>query len=323
MPIEISEFRIPSGREGCRLFLRNKRLPDAIGVPLLCVHGATYASTITFDYAIDGTSWMDWLARRGFDVWCIDLLGYGASDRPPEMALPPDANAPLVDTEEAVADVHRAIDHVLAQTGHARLDLLGYSWGTAICGQAAGDAPEQVRRLVLSGALWLLERAPKTLVPDGLGAFRLVAAEATLERWTQGLSGEQIACIGPRTRREAWATAAVASDPDSAALDPPQLRAPAGVVKDALTRWLQGVAPYDPGRICAPTLVVVGEWDQETTPAQGRAVFDRLSAAASRRYTLIGRGTHSLLLEDQRGDLYRVVADFLREGDRSDPAFMP
>ncbi|HSG89252.1 MAG TPA: alpha/beta fold hydrolase, partial [Pseudomonadales bacterium] len=82
MQIEVAQHMIPSGRPGSRLYLRNKRTSQCTGVPLLCVHGATYPSTVTFDYAIDGESWMDWLARRGFDVWCVDLLGYGRSDRP-------------------------------------------------------------------------------------------------------------------------------------------------------------------------------------------------------------------------------------------------
>ncbi|HSG92037.1 MAG TPA: alpha/beta fold hydrolase, partial [Pseudomonadales bacterium] len=275
----------------------------------------TYPSTVTFDYAIDGESWMDWLARRGFDVWCVDLLGYGRSDRPAEMSRAPEDNAPIVDTDEAVADVHRAVAHVLAETGSARLDLLGYSWGTAICGRAAGEAPEQVRRLALSGALWLLDRRPQISVPATLGAYRFVTADATIERWTAALTDAQMDAIGTREAREAWAQAAVASDPDSTNLAAPALRAPTGVVKDALTRWMQGEAPYDPGRIEAPTLIVVGEWDQETTPAQGVAVFERLTASPARRYTVIGAGTHSLLLESQRWQLFEVVAAFLRETD--------
>jgi pimeloyl-ACP methyl ester carboxylesterase len=202
---------------------------------------------------------------------------------------------------------------VLDATDSARLDLLGYSWGTAICGRAAGEVPDRVRRLALSGALWVLDSSPRISVPGTLGAYRLVSAEATIARWTTGLSQRQIESLGPPERLRAWADAAVASDPASGDLTPPQLRAPTGVVKDALTLVMQGQPLYDPARILAPTLVVVGDWDVETTPAQGRAVFERLSAAAARRYTLIGGGTHSLLLEDQRLQLYEVVAGFLRE----------
>ncbi len=66
-------------------------------------------------------------------------------------------------------------------------------------------------------------------------------------------------------------------------------------------------------KITAPTRVVVGEWDEETTPAQGRAVFERLANAADRRLVVIGRASHSMLLANQRHALHRTVDDFLRE----------
>ena len=54
----------------------------------------TYASTLTFDYEIEGASWMDQLAQQGFDTWCIDLLGYGCSDRPKAMNEPAEDHPP-------------------------------------------------------------------------------------------------------------------------------------------------------------------------------------------------------------------------------------
>jgi pimeloyl-ACP methyl ester carboxylesterase len=62
----------------------------------------------------------------------------------------------------------------------------------------------------------------------------------------------------------------------------------------------------------APTLIVVGEWDKETTPAQCQAVFAQLDNAPTKRLTIIGHGTHSLLLENQRHALHQVVLDFLK-----------
>ena len=43
-----------------------------------------------------GRSWMDFIARRGFDVYLLDLPGYGRSSRPPAMraarSAPPSAS---------------------------------------------------------------------------------------------------------------------------------------------------------------------------------------------------------------------------------------
>lgn len=305
-----TDHRIASGRAGLSLLLRNK-CGGTGAVPVLFVHGATYPSTVTFDYAQDGVSWMDVLAAAGLDVWCIDLLGYGGSDRPPEMAQAAADHAPIVDTEEAVADVGRALNFILASRQQTQLDLIGYSWGTAIAGQLAGQCVGQVRRLVLAGALWV-PKGPMQVAVDGpLGAYRLVSAEATHKRWTVAIDATQMAAIGTAAERETWAQAAVASDPQAALHSPALLRAPTGVVKDVTECWMQAKPTYDPGAIRCPTLVVVGEWDRETTPEQGLAVFARLSGTASRRFVMIGAATHLMLLERQRHQLFDVVGEFL------------
>ena len=86
------------------------------------------------------------------------------------------------------------------------------------------------------------------------------------------------------------------------------------MVKDVQERLQGGVRPYDPGLIRAPTMIVVGEWDRETRPEQGRAAFELLSNEIERRYVMIGGATHSMLIENQRGALQRAVDGFLQEG---------
>lgn len=313
-----TDYRVPSGVDGLSLLLRRKAPasapPPTPETTVLFVHGATYASTLTVDYAIDGLSWMDSLAAAGFDTWCLDLLGYGGSDRPPEMDAPPDDNPPLVDTAQAVDDLGRAVDVILAERGIDRLCLIGYSWGSAITGGYAGRHADKVARLVLYGAIWLGVGGGAVTAAGRPGAYRTVDAEAVIARWQSGLDADQLATIAPPQRFRDWAEAAIASDPAAGMSDPPRLRAPAGVVKDVLDHWRQDRPTYDPAKIQAPTLVVVGEWDRETTPEQGRGVFDRLENAADRRYTVIGRATHSMLLENQRHALHNAVEGFLKEG---------
>ncbi len=86
------------------------------------------------------------------------------------------------------------------------------------------------------------------------------------------------------------------------------------MVNDVRARNASQVPAYDPGKIRVPTMVVVGEWDRETTPEQGRTVFELLPNDVQRRYVVIGGATHSMLLENQRGALHRVVDGFLKEG---------
>jgi pimeloyl-ACP methyl ester carboxylesterase len=305
-----TDHRIESGLTGLKLYLRNK-CSGGHGRTLLLVHGATYPSTAVLDYPVEGVSAMDWLASKGFDVWCIDLLGYGLADRPPEMDEAAEDNEPLVDTDEAVADVRRAIDFICAERDISKLDLLGYSWGTAICGQVACEVPDRVDRLALVGALWLKAGSVQIQTGGKIGAYRTVTAKDTTDRWTVYFDDERKAAVCPEARREQWGRDAVATDPGSADRDPPSLRSPAGVVKDVVDNWLQDRPTYDPGRIVAPTLVIVGEWDQETTVGQGWEVFLKLTSAAEKRYVVVGQSSHTIWLEDNRHQLYGSLAEFL------------
>src|SRR3954447_1102543 len=132
-------YMIPSGDAGIELYIRNKRLAGMTGFSadkiLLYVHGATYPSETAFDLPIEGASMMDLIAARGYDVWLVDIRGYGRSTRPPEMSLPPEANKPIVSTEVAVRDFASAVDHVLRRRGVDSINLMGWSWGTAITGK--------------------------------------------------------------------------------------------------------------------------------------------------------------------------------------------
>lgn len=306
----------PTG--GARALLRRKRLRgESRRTPLLMVHGATYASTMVFDYAIEGRSWMDVLARAGFDVWCIDLPGYGSAERPPEMTEPPSKNLPFMRTADAQACVESAIERVLSHCAVPKLHLLGYSWGTAICGAVAGRLPEAVERLVLLGALWLKDVPSAIAGTEPPGAYRTVTADAALKRWLTGLDTEQIKLIGTPAERLAWASATVMTDPSTGAGPDAFLCAPAGVVADVMEFWAAGRPTYSPEAVRAPTLIVVGEWDHETTPEQGREVFRRLEGAETKRYVLVGGATHSMPLERMRTVLYATVLAFLDEGSPS------
>ena len=68
-----------------RLFLWEKFVGPPEGKPaVLFVHGSSMASQPTFDLTVPGrpdSSVMDWFARRGFVCWCVDMEGYGRSDK--------------------------------------------------------------------------------------------------------------------------------------------------------------------------------------------------------------------------------------------------
>jgi pimeloyl-ACP methyl ester carboxylesterase len=70
-----------------------------------------------FDLQLDGLSWADHIAARGWDVWLLDIRGFGRSTRPPEMNLPPEDAPPLATTAEAWRDFGAAVEFVLEHRG--------------------------------------------------------------------------------------------------------------------------------------------------------------------------------------------------------------
>src|SRR5512145_3010410 len=107
--IVTENYFVPATDPGIQLSVRNKRPEGVANFPsdriLLMVHGATYPAEPAFDLPLGGVSWMDYVTQRGFDVYLMNVRGYGLSTRPPQMSQPPSENPPIVHTEIAVKDV--------------------------------------------------------------------------------------------------------------------------------------------------------------------------------------------------------------------------
>ena len=115
----------------------------------------------------------------------------------------------------------------------------------------------------------------------------------------------------PASWFEAWSAAALASDPVGSKQEPPVLRSAAGVWQDNRNYWNAGKAYYDPERIKIPTLVVVAEWDQVTPSEGAQALFHKLPSGPNKRLVEIGEGTHFVMLEKNRMQLFQEVQFFL------------
>ena len=308
------DLRVPSDTPGIELFLRNKHAKDrtaSAGRVLLYVHGATYPSETAFDLRLDGMSWMDYIAANGWDVWLVDLRGYGRSTRPPEMEKAAKDNAPLVTTDVAVRDVGTAVDYIMKQRGISKLSLLGWSWGTSIMGTYAAANNDKVDKLVLYAPLWL-RNTPLLIGGDGpLGAYRTVNRDGAKKRWLTGAPEDKQADLIPSGWFEAWADATWATDPN--AKDAGLLRAPNGVIQDVRDFWASGKPYYDAANIRVPTLLIKAEWDQDTPAYMSQALFPLLKNAPLKRYVEIGEGTHTVIMEKNRLQLFREVQLFLDE----------
>jgi pimeloyl-ACP methyl ester carboxylesterase len=316
-PLLQEEFMIPAADSGINLYVRNKHTaanatytPDKI---LLFVHGATYPAETAFDLELDGMSWMEYIARRGYDVYLVDVRGYGRSTRPPEMDRPADQNAPVVRTETAVKDVGAAVDFILHRRGVTKLNLMGWSWGTSIMGWYTAQNNAKVNKLVLYAPQWLRNAASLTDSGGKLGAYRNVSMASARTRWMTGVPEDKKATLIPPGWFEAWADATVATDPVGAKMNPPVLRAPNGVVQDGREFWSVGKPLYDPAGIRVPTFLAHAEWDADLPSYMLHAYYARLTNAPVKRFIEIPEGTHTVIMEKNRMQLFQAVQGFLDE----------
>ena len=315
------EMMVPS-EPGIDIYVRNKRPTDMTAFrperTLLFVHGATYPAHTAFDLELDGLSWMEYIAARGYDVYLLDLRGYGKSTRPKEMDEKPEANPPLVRGDTAVKDIGAVVDFIRKRRNIPRVALIGWSWGTTLMATYTTRNAGKVERLVLYAPAWIRQTA--SLVQAGPGptpAYRMVARDQALGRWMTGVPEDKKASLIPAGWFDAWADATWATDPDANKHTPAAIRAPNGVVADGLEYWSAGKAYYDPAKITAPTLLVQAEWDRDAPPYMAQTLFPLLVNSPGKRYVMLAEGTHTIIMEKNRLELFKAVQSFLDEGGGS------
>ncbi|HYC14024.1 MAG TPA: alpha/beta fold hydrolase, partial [Stellaceae bacterium] len=142
-PVLASEsYRVlPPGETGAQLFVQNK-FPQGFQNfsaerTVLFVHGGLYPAESTFDLLLSGMSWMDFIAARGFDVYYVDLEGFGRASRPLSMSMAPELNDPVTSTEAAERQLEAAVATILQRRKIARLTIIGFDWGASVAARFA------------------------------------------------------------------------------------------------------------------------------------------------------------------------------------------
>jgi pimeloyl-ACP methyl ester carboxylesterase len=171
-------------------------LRDGNNRVVLFIHGAGTPGEVSFDVPYKDYSWMEFLARAGFDVFAMDMTGYGRSTRPAAMNDPCNLSseqqlelAPAAPGGHAEAcapsysqqmttiasdwnDIGAVVDHVLALRHVSQVSLVAWSLGAAR-GRAA--MRPSTRKRCRSSCFWHrpiratvpVSRRPKCRRPHG------------------------------------------------------------------------------------------------------------------------------------------------------------
>jgi len=276
-----------------RLFLWNKFVDqptDAVGT-LVFVHGSSMASQPTFDLHVDGrpySSAMNWFALRGFDTWCVDMEGYGRSDKDRDSNF---------DIATGADDLTAACDYICAKRGIDKVDMYGISSGALRAALFAERHPERVARLVLDAMVWTgkgsptLENRRKRLPEFKANNRRPINLDFVRTIFTRDHPG----CADDNVV-EAFAAAIVALD-DSI---------PNGTYVD----MCENLPVVDPQKIPMPTLIMRGQWDGIAS-MEDLLDFFRLLPNPDKQFKVMAGISHASFQGKNYLMAYEMLRDFL------------
>jgi pimeloyl-ACP methyl ester carboxylesterase len=209
---------------------------------ILFVHGSSMGSQPTFDLQVPGrpdSSPMDHFARLGYDTWCVDMEGYGRSDKHR------DINS---DIATGADDLEAATDYIARTRGVSAYLTYGISSGALRAALFAQRHPERVRRLALDAFVWTGEGSP-TLVErrKRLPEFRSRNRRPIDRAFVRSIFTRDHPGTADDDVIEAFADAILALDES----------APTGTYVDMCAN----LPVVDPLRIPVPTLIMRGQYD--------------------------------------------------------------
>ena len=238
-------FHIAVDVSGHRVLVRHLRPVGRIAghhAPVLFIPDPRFRPRWPRAYRFDSVSWMDDLATRGFDVWAFDFLGYGGSDRYPEMQDAATTHAPLGRAPEAAGQIAAVVGFIRTRTRSARVSLIAHSWGTIPAGLFASENPEAIERLVDFGPVAQRAGAPSQKT---LPAFDFVSEEAQRSRFDGYVPAGEQRVLDPG-HFAAWGPAYMSTDSTSGTRHPRSVQIPNGPSADIADAW-SGHLGYDPG----------------------------------------------------------------------------
>lgn len=268
---------------------------------VLYVHGSITCSRALFAPPVandDSYSWLTATSDAGRTAFALDIRGYGASERPPELNAPPEENEPPVRADDAANDLADAFAYV-----HERFDtvhLVGVSWGTNVCGRFIERETPPVTSLVQCAPVY---RTPYP-VEDGLNALGLdsdLDAYHIQERET--VEARQGNDENEALFEAIWRTQVESNQ----GIDGKRYLAQTGSLAD-FADCCADDPPYDAAHIEVPTLVVRGSEDQISWREDATALYDELETSGE--YAEISGADHYAMHGRRRRTLYDLVNAF-------------
>jgi len=259
---------------------------------VLFVHGSSMASQPTFDLKVPGrphSSAMDYFVEQGYDTWCMDMEGYGRSDKKRDINC---------DIANGVDDLVAATDYIAKTRGIKQFLVYGISSGALRAACFAERCPDRVSRLALDAFVWTGEGSPtlaerKKKLPEFLKINRRPIDRPFMH---SVFNRDHPGCAEQRVI-EAFADQVLALD-DSM---------PTGTYVDMCSK----LPVCNPEKITVPTIIMRGQFD-------GIASFDDLVQFFNRlpnpdkQFTVMSGVSHASFQQINYMTVYHILLAFFR-----------
>jgi pimeloyl-ACP methyl ester carboxylesterase len=284
---EVTSQVFPLEREGVKLHLARYQTADSkVKSPLLLVHGLTYSSH-EFDVNYADYSLVRFFAGNGYAVWLLDIAGYGSSEKVPNGFTP--------NSDYAAEDIAAAARVILKESNTAKLDVLGWSWGTVTGGRFAAKYPELVNKLVLYAPI--VAGLADIAVADAYHANDWAHAADDFQKNADG--SINFAIIEPAVANTYIANCWLYDGAGS----------PNGGRRDLLVAPTKRLIPT--AEIKAPTLLILGDKDDYVSVALAQ---EALATLANGELKVIAGGAHAMMMEKPYyKDFRKSVLTFLKK----------
>jgi pimeloyl-ACP methyl ester carboxylesterase len=287
---------------------------------VLFVHGAGTPAEVAFDVPYQDYSWMAFLARAGFDVFSVDMTGYGRSTRPAPMndpcnlatdrqagfvtaPCPPSYPHALTTMASDWDDVGAAVDYVRALRHVDRVSLLAWSRGGPRAGGYASQHPDKIRRLVLLAPAYsrtVAANATAVIPADGV-PMNTQSHQEFVANWDR-----QVGCAeqyDPAASGAVWSDM-LDSDPVGATWGPGVRRAP-----ESTGSW----TPAMVGKANVPTLMITGAHDKQVPSDRVRELYADLGSP-EKVFVDLACSSHNAMWERNHVLLFRASVEWLTKG---------
>lgn len=292
---------------------------------VLMVHGATTPVVPVFDLRFGNYSWMGFLAEAGFDVFAVDLQGYGLSPRPlmddpcntqpsqQPLLIPYPLSEPCVPPypfkmaiQSDWDEIDTVVDYLRNLRGVEKVNLVGWSRGGPRTGGYAARHPEKVDKLFLYSPAMYHRSGPSVPPPLPEPGFlmQLGKISNSFATWDGEVGCENQ--FSPDIRGPLRSTILQFDPLGSTWGDGELWRAP---LQNTLWGWNAEFAQL----IGAPTLIIRGEFDMTAPEPLQRDLFEDLGTD-HKVFVKVACASHQLVWENQHMILLRASEEWLREG---------